>query len=60
MDRPIREGVRFPVGVFGGSGLIRTPDTVVPASPGLGTISSGRVVAWRGWWDWVDQWLRDF
>jgi len=60
MDRPVGKGVRLPIGVFGGTRLIRTPDTVVPASDGIGTVSCGRVVARGGWWYRVDEWLRDF
>jgi hypothetical protein len=60
LDCPIGKGVRFSVGVFGGTRLIGTPDTVEPTSLNLSTVSCGGVVAWGGWWDRVDQWLRDF
>jgi len=49
MDRPVGKGIRLPVGVFGGTRLIRTPDPVVPPSKDIGTISCGRVVARGGW-----------
>ena len=35
LDSAIRECVRLPVGVFSGARLIRTPDTVEPASLNL-------------------------
>ena len=58
--RPVLKGVRFVVGEFGGARLIRTPDTVVPVSDDIGTVSCSRVVTRGGRWDGVDQWLRDF
>ena len=57
---PVGKCVRFVVGVFGGSRLIRTPGTVGPASDDVSTVSCGRVIARGGRWDGVDQWLRDF
>ena len=60
LDGPIGKGVRFPVGEFGGARLIRSPDAVVPTSEDIGAVSCGRVVARGGWWDGMDQWLRDF
>ena len=59
LDRPVGEGVCLEVGVFGSTGLIRAPDTVVPVSDDIGTVSCGRVIARGGRWDGVDQWLRD-
>ena len=59
LDRAVGEGVCFPIGVLGGTGLVRTPDAVVPASEDVGTAPGGRVVAWGGWWDRVDQRLRN-
>ena len=60
LDRPVWEGVCFVVGEFGGTGLIRAPEAVVPASDDIGTASCGRVIARSGGWDGADQWLRDF
>jgi len=60
LDRPVGESVGLVVGEFGGTGLIRAPDTVVPVSEDIGTVSCGRVVARGGRWDGADQWLRDF
>ena len=60
LDRPVGKGVRFPVGVFGSARVIRSPDTVVPASEDIGAVSCGGVVARSGWWDGMDQRLRDF
>ena len=59
MDRPIGKGVRLPVGVFSSPGLIRTPDTVVPAGKDIRAVTCSRVVARSCWWDRVDKWLRD-
>jgi len=58
LDRPVGKCVRLVVGVFGGTRLIRTPYTVVPASDDISTVSCGRVVARGGRWDRADQWLR--
>ena len=60
LDRPIGKCVRLVVVEFGSAGLIRTPDTVVPASDDISTVSCGRVVARCCRWDGADQWLRDF
>jgi len=60
LDRPVGKCVRFIVGVFGGTRLIRTPDTVVPASNDISTVSCGGVIARGGRWDGADQRLRDF
>ena len=60
LDRPVGKCVRLVVVEFGGAGLIRTPDTVFPASDDISTVSCGRVVARDGRWDGADQWLRDF
>ena len=60
LDRPVGKGVRFPVGVFGGARVIRSPDAVVPASEDIGAVSCSGVVARSGWWDGMDQRLRDF
>ena len=60
LHRPVGKGVCLIVGVFGSAGLIRTPDTVVPADDDVSAVSCGRVVAWGGRWDGADQWLRDF
>ena len=60
LDRPVGKGVFLIVGVFGSAGLIRTPDTVVPADEDVSAVSCSRVVAWSGRWDGADQWLRDF
>ena len=59
LDRPVGKRVRLVVVEFGSAGLIRTPDTVVPASDDISTVSCGRVVARGGRWDGADQWLRD-
>ena len=60
LDRPVGKCVRLVVVEFGSAGLIRTPDTVVPASDDISTVSCGRVVARDGRWDGVDQRPRDF
>ena len=60
LDRPVGKCVRLVVEVFGGARLIRTPDTVVPASDDLSTVSCGRVIARGSRWDGADQWLGDF
>ena len=60
LDRPVWKGVCLVVGVFGSPGLIGTPDTIVPANEDVSAVSCGRVIAWGGRWDGVDQWLRDF
>ena len=60
LDRPVGKCVRLVVGEFGGARLIRTPDTVVPASDDVSTVSCGRVVARSGRWVGADQRLRDF
>jgi len=60
LDRPVWKCVRLVVGVFGSARLIRAPDTVVPVSGDIGTVSCSRVVARSGRWDGVDQWLGDF
>ena len=60
LDRPVGKGVGLVVGVFSSTGLVRTPETVEPASDDISTISCSRVVARGGRWDGVDQWLRDF
>jgi len=60
LDRPVGKCVRLVVGEFGSAGLIRAPDTVVPVSEDIGTVSYSRVVARGGRWDGVDQWLGDF
>ena len=60
LDCPIGKGIRLVVGVFRSARLIRTPDTVVPASEDISTVSCSRVVARGGRWDGADQWLRDF
>ena len=59
LDGPVRKGVRLVVGVFGGTRLVRTPDTAVPVGEDVSTVSCGRVVARGGRWDWVDERLRD-
>ena len=59
LDRPVGKCVRLPVGVLSGSGLIRAPYAVVPASEDIGAVSCGRVIARNGWWDRADQRLRD-
>jgi 3-hydroxyacyl-CoA dehydrogenase len=60
LDRAVGKSVGLIVGVFGSARLIGTPDTVVPASEDVGTVTGGRVVARGGRRDRVDQWLRDF
>ena len=60
LNRPVGKGVCLVVGEFGSTRLIRAPDTVVPVSEDIGTISCGRVVVRGGGWDGADQWLRDF
>ena len=59
LDRPVGKCVRLPVGVLSSPGLIRAPDTVVPAGKDISAVSCSRVVARSGWRDRVDQWLRD-
>ena len=59
LDRPVGKGIGLVVGVFGSTRLVRTPETVEPASDDITTISCSRVVARGGGWDGVDQWLRD-
>jgi len=59
LDRPVGKCVRLVVVELGSAGLIRTPDTVVPASDDISTVSCGRVVARGGRWDGADQRLRD-
>jgi len=51
LDRPVGEGIRLVVGEFGGARLVRTPDTVVPVSEDISTVSCSRVVARGGRWD---------
>ena len=48
LDRPVGKGVRIIIGVFGSARLIRAPDTAVPASEDISTVSCGRVVARGG------------
>ena len=60
LDGPVGKGVCLVVGVFGGTGLVRTPETVVPASADISAVPCGGVVARGGRWDRVDQRLRDF
>jgi hypothetical protein len=60
LDGSVGKGVRLVVGVFGGTRLVRTPHTAVPASEYISTVSCGRAVARGGRWDRVDQWLGDF
>ena len=59
LDRPVGRGPRLPIGVLSGPGLIRTPDTVVPADKDISAVSCSRVIARSCWRDRVDQWLRD-
>ena len=59
LDCPVGKGVSLVVGEFCSTRLIRAPDTIVPVSDGIGTVSCGRVVARSGRWDGADQWLRD-
>jgi hypothetical protein len=60
LDRPVGKDVCLPVGVFSGPRLVRSPDTVEPASNSIGAVACGRIVARRGRWDRVDQRLREF
>ena len=60
LDRPVGKCVRLVVGEFGSAGLIRTPDTIVPASDDISTVSCSRVVARSGRRVGADQRLRDF
>ena len=60
LDCPVGEGVCLVVAILSSARLIRAPDTGVPASEDISTISCGRVVARGGRWDEVDQWLREF
>jgi len=60
LDRPVGKCVYLVVGEFGSARLIRAPDTVVPVSGDIGTVSCSRVVARGGRWDGADQRLRDF
>ena len=39
LDCPIGKGVGLPVGVFSSTRLIRTPDTIVPASEDIRAVS---------------------
>ena len=60
LNCPVGKCVRLVVGEFGGTRLIRAPETVGPASDDISTVSCGRVVARGGRWDGADQRLRDF
>ena len=60
LDGPIGKGVRLVVCVLSGTRLIRTPDTIEPASVDISAVSCGRVVARCGRRDGVDERLRDF
>jgi len=55
LDRPVGKSVRLKVGVLGGTRLIGTPDTVVPASEDVGTVTGGRAIARGGRRDRMDQ-----
>ena len=39
LDGPVGKGVGLPVGVFSSTRLVRTPDTVVPASNSVRAVS---------------------
>ncbi len=39
LGRPVGKGVGLPVGVFSSARLVRTPDTVVPASADIRAVS---------------------
>ena len=60
LDGPVGKRVGLVVGVFGGTGLIRAPDAVVPAGEDVGAATGGRVVARGGGRDRMDQRLGDF
>jgi len=60
LDRPVGEGVCLVVAILSSARLIRAPDTGVPASEDISTVSCSRVVARGGRRDGGDQWLRDF
>ena len=60
LDRFVGKGVRLEIGVLGSTRLIRTPHSVVPAGLDIGAVSCGRVVAWGGRRDRMDQRLGDF
>ena len=60
LDRPVGKDVRLSVGVLGGSRLVRSPDAIEPTRADVGAVACGGVVARSGWWDRVNQWLRDF
>lgn len=49
LDRPVWKSL--PVGMISGPGLIRTPDTVIPASKHIIAVSCSGIVTWRGRWD---------
>ena len=59
-DGPVGKDVRLEVGVFRGTRLIRTPDTVKPARVDISAMSGGRVVARCGRWYRLGERLRDF
>ena len=58
--RPVGKGVCLVVGEFCSTRFIGTPDTVLPVSEDIGTVSCSRVVARGGRWDGMDQRLRYF
>jgi len=60
LNRPVGKGVRLVVGVLGSTRLVRTPDSVEPASFDIGAASCRGVVARSGRRDRMDQWLRNF
>jgi len=60
LDRSVGKCVCLIIGVFGSARLIGTPDTAVPVSGDISTVSCSRVVARSGGWDGADQWLGEF
>jgi hypothetical protein len=60
LDGPVREGVRLEVGVFGAApGWSERQTPSYHSGADLGAVSWGGIVARRGWWDWVEQRLRE-
>ena len=59
LNRPVGEGMSFPIGVLSRPRLVRAPDTVEPASLNIRATSCSRVAARRGWRHWIDDGLRD-
>jgi hypothetical protein len=45
--------------MISGPGLIRTPDTIVPASEHIIAVSCSGIITWRSWWDRIKERLRN-